>query len=117
MKIKRRTFTAALLAVLALLSLFPEEQPAGLTGTAQAITQSDIDKLKNEKKEAANQRKDVENQISKLKNDINGAIEKRTKLDEQIAATEREIASTEALIASYEQMDALEKKLMRQSGT
>lgn len=104
MKIKRRTFTAALLAVLALLSLFPAEQPAGLTGTAQAITQSDIDKLKNEKKEAANQRKDVENQISKLKNDINGAIEKRTKLDEQIAATEREIASTEALIASYEQM-------------
>ncbi len=104
MKIKRRTFTAALLAVLALLSLFPAEQPAGLTGTAQAITQSDIDKLKNEKKEAVNQRKDVENQISKLKNDINGAIEKRTKLDEQIAATEREIASTEALIASYEQM-------------
>ncbi len=45
MKIKRRTFTAALLAVLALLSLFPAEQPAGLTGTAQAITQSDIDRL------------------------------------------------------------------------
>ncbi len=104
MKIKRRTLTAALLAVLAFLSLLPAELPVGLTGTAQAVTQSDIDKLKNEKKEAANQRKDVENQISKLKNDINGAIEKRTKLDEQIAATEREIASTEALIASYEQM-------------
>ena len=101
MKIKRRTLTAALLAVLAFLSLLPAELPVGLTGTAQAVTQSDIDKLKNEKKEAANQRKDVENQISKLKNDINGAIEKRTKLDEQIAATEREIASTEALIASY----------------
>ena len=55
MKIKRRTLTAALLAVLAFLSLLPAELPVGLTGTAQAVTQSDIDKLKNEKKEAANQ--------------------------------------------------------------
>ena len=54
MKIKRRTLTAALLAVLAFLSLLPAELPVGLTGTAQAVTQSDIDKLKNEKKEAAN---------------------------------------------------------------
>ena len=104
MKQKRRMLTAALLAVLMILSLVPAEGPAGLAGRAQAVTQSDIDKLKKEKSEAAGQRKDVQNQISKLKDDIDGAIAKRTKLDEQIAATEREIASTEALIDGYEQM-------------
>lgn len=104
MKQKRRVLTAALLAVLMILSLVPAEGPAGLAGRAQAVTQSDIDKLKKEKSEAAGQRKDVQNQISKLKDDIDGAIAKRTKLDEQIAATEREIASTEALIDGYEQM-------------
>lgn len=114
MKQKRRMLTAALLAVLMILSLVPAAGPAGLAGRAQAVTQSDIDKLKKEKSEAAGQRKDVEAQISKLKDDIDGAIAKRTKLDEQIAATEREIASTEALISSYEQMlDQIAEELVQ----
>ena len=101
MNLKKRRLTALLLAVLLLLAM---AEPVGLVEEARAVTQSDIDKLKKEKKDAAGERKDVENQISKLKDDIDGAIAKRTKLDQQIAATEREIASTEALIAGYEQM-------------
>ena len=104
MKQKRRMLTALLLTVLMILSLVPAERPVGLAGRAQAVTQSDIDKLKNSKKTAASERQEVAKQISKLKDSIDDAIAKRTLLDNQIAATEQEIASTEALIDGYEQM-------------
>ncbi len=101
---KRRRLTAVLLAVLLLLALVPAEAQPIIISTAQAVSRSDIDKLKKNKTEIVSQRKDVESKIAKLRDDVDSAIEKRKLLDDQIALTEQEITSTEALIASYEAM-------------
>ena len=74
--------TAALLAALFLLALAPVPMAGeGLVPTAQAVSQKDIDKLKNDKE---------------------NAIQRRTLLDQQISVTEREIKNTEDQIAGYE---------------
>ena len=99
---KTRRKLAGLLAALLLLALLPPAQDAGLVPTAQAVSQKDIDKLKNDKKGLAGEKADIQNQLSKLKNDKDNAIQRRTLLDKQISVTEREIKNTEDQIAGYE---------------
>jgi len=95
--------TDALLAALFLLALAPVPMAGeGLVPTAQAVSQKDIDKLKNDKKGLAGEKADIQNQLSKLKNDKENAIQRRTLLDQQISVTEREIKNTEDQIAGYE---------------
>ena len=95
----RRRATAFLLAVLVLLALVPA-QP--LLPTAQAVTQSDIDDLKEDKKGLNAEKKEIEDQLAQLRNDKETAIQRRTLLDQKIDVTVKEIAATELEIAGYE---------------
>lgn len=88
-------------AVLLLCSLLlPEFTP--IVARANAVTQSDIDKLKNEAKDLASQQSETKKKLAELKNDRTKAIQRRNLLDQQIANTEQAIANTESQIAGYE---------------
>ena len=103
MKKKLNRAVRLLCAVLMLVSLtLPEYTP--VVSTAQAVTQQEIDKLKEEAKELAKQQQETKSKLSELKNDRSKAIERLNLLDQQIAGTERAIANTEKQIAGYEAM-------------
>ena len=99
---KTRRKLAGLLAALLLLALLPPAQDAGLVPTAHAVTQKEIDNLKDDAKGLKSERQDIESQLSKLKNDKNDAIKKRNLLDDQIAVTVREIENIASQISGYE---------------
>jgi len=90
-----RKTAAILLAVLMFLMLVP--LPA-----ARALSQSDIDALKKNKKEIASEKADIKKQIEKLEQDKTNAIEQLSLLQRQINLTEEEIAVTETEISGYE---------------
>ena len=98
---KARRITALLLAALVLLALAPVEE-AGVVPVAQAVTQADIDALKGDASELADQRSGIKSQLADLKNQRATAIKRKELLDQQIALTEREIRNTEDQIAGYE---------------
>ncbi len=103
MKKTRHMLTAAALALLLLLGLNPAGDAEGvLLPTARAVSQSDIDDLKDDRKELTEEKKEIESQLSQLRDDKANAIQRRNLLDQQISLTEREIANTEAQIAGYE---------------
>ena len=72
-----------------------------LLPTARAVTQSDIDGLKEDKKGLNKEKKEIEDQLAQLRNDKATAIQRRTLLDQKIDLTVKEIAATEAEIADH----------------
>lgn len=88
-------------AMLMLISLVvPERAP--MADTAQAVTQQEIDNLKDDAKELARQQAELKSQLADLKNDRSKAIERRNLLDQQIANTEQAIINTQQQIAGYD---------------
>ena len=75
---------------------------ADLTPAAVAVTQADIDALKNDAKGLAQEKKDIQAQIDKLSTDIDNTMERKRLLDGQISLTEEEITNKEEEIATYE---------------
>ena len=99
---KRPRTLALALAALVLLTLAPTEEPIGVIPVAQAVTQADIDALKGDASELADQRSGIKSQLADLKDQRATAIKRKELLDQQIALTEREIRNTEDQIAGYE---------------
>ena len=91
-------FVCAMLMLVSL--LIPEYTP--LVPTAQAVTQAEIDKLKDEAKALAKQQSETKSKLSELKNDRSKALQQLNLLDQQIANTEKAILNTEQQIAGYE---------------
>lgn len=97
---KRKRVLSLALAFLMLLALTPA---AGeLRPTAYAVTQEDIDSLKGDAKELANQRAEVKSELTKLQNERAGIVSQKTLLDQQISLTQQQIENTESQIAGYE---------------
>lgn len=88
--------------VLAVLFAMIGTDTAPLAETAQAVTQGDIDALKDSADDLADQKSEIKSQLAALKDEKATLLEKRALLDQQIAVTEKEIANTEAQIAGYE---------------
>lgn len=88
-------------ALLMLVSLLvPEQTP--MVDHARAVTQQDIDNLKDDAKDLAQQQSEQKRRIAELKNDWTKAIQLRNLLDQQISTTEQAIVNTEKQIAGYE---------------
>lgn len=88
-------------ALLMLVSLLvPEQTP--MVDHARAVTQQDIDNLKDDAKDLAQQQSEQKRRIAELKNDRTKAIQLRNLLDQQISTTEQAIVNTEKQIAGYE---------------
>lgn len=72
-----------------------------LPAPAGAVTQADIDALKNDAKGIAQEKKNIQAQIDKLSSDISTTMERKRLLDGQISLTESEISNKEEEIATY----------------
>ena len=71
---------------------------------ALAVTQADIDKLKNEAADLKTQKKDLQKQLDGLANDKAAVLSRQKKLDEQINNTSAQIRNVEAQISAYEEL-------------
>lgn len=104
MKHSRKRFS--LLRALPLLALVLCLGLADLAPAASAVTQADIDALKGDAKDLAQEKKDIQAQIDKLSSDISTTMERKRLLDGQIGLTEQEIGNKEEEIAVYEDLIA-----------
>jgi len=88
------------MALILVFVLAPAE--GGLVPEAKAVTQSEIDSLKSESKELANQRAALKSDLADLKTQQNTAIKQKQLIDQQINLTVQAIANTEKQIAGFE---------------
>lgn len=66
-----------------------------------AVTQEEIDKLKNEAKDLGSQKKELEAKLKELAGDKAKVLEQKKVLDQQIANTSAQIGNVESQIADY----------------
>lgn len=99
---KRKRLLSALLALLMLLALSPRGEEGSLIPLARAVTQAEIDSLKGEAKELAEQRSALNSELAELKNQRASAVKQKENLDAQITLTNRDILNTEKQISGYE---------------
>ena len=100
MKHSRRILSLAM-ALLLVFALAPAE---GLIPVAHAVTQEQIDNLKNASKELANESSKLKLQLAELKDQRSSAIQRKNLLDQQIALTTQQIDNTEKQISGFEAM-------------
>ena len=102
MKKKSNRVTRVIFALLLLVSILLPEYTPMVHQAQAAVTQKEIDGLKDEAKDLAKKQSELKSRISTLKNDRAKAIERRNLLDQQINNTEQAIVNTEKQIAGYE---------------
>ena len=68
---------------------------------ALAVTQADIDALKNDAADLTSQRKELESKLDALKDDKSQALAKKQLLDQKVTNTAAQIKNVEAQIADY----------------
>ena len=93
---------SSLVLVLAVLFAMIGTDTAPLVQTASAVTQGDIDALKDDADALADEKSAIKSRLSELRNEKATILERRVLLDQQIAVTEKEITNTENQIAGYE---------------
>lgn len=100
----KRKILSLTLAVLLLLALAPAEGREGLVPAARAVTQAEIDSLKGDAKELANQSAALKSQLADLKSQRSSALKQKNLLDQQITLTVQAIDNTEKQISGFETM-------------
>jgi len=90
----KRLFCLLLTVLMAVTSLT-------LAQPVQAVTQKDIDALKNNATDLATQKKQLQTKISDLSDDISNTMKKKTLLDQQIALLSDQIGNVEDQINTY----------------
>ena len=95
---KRNRIAAGLLAAVIVAGLLLSL----LSMSASAVTQSEIDGLKDQATDITQQRKELEAQLAAIQGDKNKALEQKAILDEQVSALESEIANVDAQIGYYD---------------
>ena len=103
----QKKILAVLALVLALLMLLPTVSM--IFTSADALTQADINKLKNEAADLAQKKKDLNSQLSALKGDLNNAYNRKKLVEQEINVVNDQITNTENLIAQYDQLIAQEE--------
>ena len=103
----QKKIIAALALILALLMLLPTVSM--IFTSADALTQADINKLKNEASALEKERKNLNSQLSALKGDLNNAYNRKKLVEQEINVVNNQITNTENLIAQYDQLIAQEE--------
>ena len=98
----KRNILALTLALLLLFALAPTAEEWGLVPTARAVTQEEIDKLKGDAKELANQSSARKSQLAVVKSQRKSALAQKENLDKQIAVTVTAIENTEKQISGFD---------------
>ena len=97
---KKRRFAAILAIVLAALMILP--LLATVITSVGAVTQSEIDGLKDDAKDISSKKNELQQQLSEIQNDKSKALQQKELLDDQVSALEREIANVDAQITYYD---------------
>ena len=71
---------------------------------ALAVTQADIDKLKNNASDLSQQKKELQSKISALSDDIANNMKKKELLDSEISVLSGEISNVESQISTYAEL-------------
>ncbi|MDE7218922.1 MAG: peptidoglycan DD-metalloendopeptidase family protein [Oscillospiraceae bacterium] len=96
---KHRRILSLVMALLLVFALAPTE---GLVPVARAVTQSEIDSLKSEAKDLAQQTSSLKSELADLKDQQNSALKRKNLLDQQITLTVQSIENTEKQISGFE---------------
>ena len=91
------------LAVVASLTL-TELTPLSLVQDASAVTQADIDKLKDELSGMNSEKSQLEKELKSIQNDKSAALAQKENIDKQINLLQSEIKGVESLISNYESL-------------
>ena len=78
--------------------------PQFTLSTAFAVTQEEIDQLKDEQNALKSEKNALKSELNSIQRDKSNAVARKQNLDTQIAVTTREIANAETLIAQYEEL-------------
>ena len=70
---------------------------------AAAVTQEEIDKLKEEVKELDKEKEGYNEQLEDLKDDMSAALERKVLIDAKIATIQEQVSAIEEIIAFYEE--------------
>lgn len=98
---RRRRALSLLLALVLVFALAPAEV---LVPAARAVTQDEIDSLKSDAKDLANQTSGIKKELADLKNQRNSALERKYLLDQQITLTVQAIDNTGKQISGFESL-------------
>ena len=79
-----KTIAKRLLVVALVLSLAIPLVPQTMVVSASAVTQAEIDELKDNASDLREQQKELQNQLAAIKEDKNKALEQKTLLEQQI---------------------------------
>ena len=91
------------LAVVASLTL-TELTPLSMVQDASAVTQADIDKLKDELSGMNSEKSQLEKELKSIQNDKSAALAQKENIDKQINLLQSEIKGVESLISEYESL-------------
>ena len=100
--IKGRRVLSLVMALLMVFALAPAEGGSGLVPVAKAVTQSEIDSLKSESKELANQLSGLKGDLADLRTKQDTAVKQKNLIDQQISLTVQKIDNTEKQIAGFQ---------------
>lgn len=103
----QKKIIAALALFLAAMMILP--MISMILGSAGAVTQAEIDKLKDSAAALAQQKKNLSNQLDDIEGEIDNALTKKMVVEQEIMVVEEQIATTEALIAMYDEQIAQEE--------
>lgn len=102
----QKKIIAVLALLLALLMIVPA---ITMVLSASAVTQSDINALKDDAAALAQEKKDLSDRLAALEGEINSAMDKKLVVEQEISVISAQIATTEALIAEYDGLIAQEE--------
>ena len=97
-KIARILLVLAVVASLTLTAL----TPLSMVQDASAVTQADIDKLKDELSGMNSEKSQLEKELKSIQNDKSAALAQKENIDKQINLLQSEIKGVESLISEYE---------------
>lgn len=103
----QKKILAALALILALLMLLPTVSM--IFTSADALTQADINKLKNEAAALEQKKQSLSSQLSALKGDLNSAYNRKKLVEQEINVVNDQITNSENLIVQYDQLIAQEE--------
>lgn len=104
----QKKLVAILALVLALLMLLPAISM--IVTTAGAVTQAEIDRLKDQAANLANDKKNLNKQLAALEGEINSAYSKKRVVEQEINVVNEQINNTTQMISMYDQLIAQEEE-------
>ncbi len=100
----RKKLSRRLLGVVLVLSMVLPLTGPGMVLDASAVTQAEIDALKNSAGKLADQKKDIQAQLKAVKADKDAAMNKKLLIEDQIDVIRQEIANINEQIAMYDKL-------------